>query len=160
MIDPTIAYDYEDDKEHDHLLEVSKNKIIKRYDTIYHYYKSQYPFINESEPYIASGIYISHDCDGNIPCNHYIHIEYNSKADFTSNNIKIADFYTIRKLLVSNAIALPTHFLENEEYRYWRQTHNSDYLKLRKYTPLTIDNNNNRKIRKTQDTTCLCCNIQ
>jgi hypothetical protein len=142
-------------EELEHLI-ASSNKIITRQDTIYQLYKSHYPFITENNPYIASGIYISDECDGNIPCKHYINIEYNSTLNFTTENIKIADFYTIRRLLISNTIALPTHFLETEEHRNWRLSHKSDIIQLRTYTHYPRLHN----LQSSSNTSkCLCCTI-
>lgn len=141
----------ESSDELEHLI-ASSNKVISRYDTDYHIYKSQYPIATELSPHIASGIYISDECDGNIPCKHYIIMEYNSKPQFNEKNIKVMDFYSIRRLLISNAIALPTHFLETEEHRSWRLSNKPDYLQLRSYhltAPASTSSRNN----------ICCCNI-
>jgi hypothetical protein len=145
----------ESSDELDHLIE-SSNKVISRYDTDYHIYKSQYPIARELSSHIASGIYISDDCDGNMPCKHYIIMEYNSKPQFNEKNIKVMDFYSIRRLLISNAIALPTHFLETEEHRSWRLSNKPDYLQLRSYHL----NSNSYASSKTRGSKCCsCCNI-
>lgn len=138
----------------------SSNEIIKQQDTIYHLYKSHYPFITENNPYIASGIFISEDCDGNMPCKHYINIAYKSNFEFIHEKIKIADFYTIRRLLISNAIALPTHFLETEEHRIWRLSNKEEATRLRHY-PLDYHINNSRRNRNQNQNTskCICCTI-
>jgi hypothetical protein len=143
-------------EELEHLISSSSNEIITRQDTIYNLYKSHYPFVTENNQYIASGIFISDECDGNIPCKHFINITYNAKFDFKTENIKIADFYSIRKLLVSNAIVLPMHFLETDEHRNWRLYNKEESIRLRNYQ-LDYNQNQNRNLKNTSR--CKCCNI-
>ena len=147
----------ESSDELEHLI-ASSNKVISRYDTDYHIYKSQYPISTELSSHIASGIYISEDCDGNIPCKHYIIMEYNSTPQFNEKNIKVMDFYSIRRLLISNAIALPTHFLETDEQRSWRLSNKPDYLKLRSYH-LNSNSSASASSKTRGSKCCSCCNI-